>query len=379
MEARAADDQTELMCPICMGLLQRPQLLPGCSMPHRFCGACIGLWLSAQAQRGLRRTCPIERRPLGADEQPVRDEQSELLLRSVMLPCPNSRHGCPLMIPAGSASTHAATSCAFRPSECRVCRVLVPVRSLGAHERRCHAVCADCGASVPRRDVGAHKLLWCLARMHGAWRTDAEAMAFRAARTACFEDALMRWQAAHVEACCDWLAIRSALEGVGTHMGLAGAGADEWVSALTAAAIELGEMQWRPALGLAFAEVRAAAPAARLAAPWVRSHLAISRSSPDWRQTTSLVHTLFLIALRKLWTSAMLRRTLPHVRTPLPVWPRLHSLGLRQLYNTWTLRLRSRRALCPSSQVALPRFSPSPRTVRSHRRPMRSRSARRRQ
>jgi hypothetical protein len=45
-----SDDQFEgfsdLVCPICMNLMQHPRLLPNCSTPHRFCAACIGLWLS---------------------------------------------------------------------------------------------------------------------------------------------------------------------------------------------------------------------------------------------------------------------------------------------------------------------------------------------
>ncbi|KAJ1616599.1 hypothetical protein T492DRAFT_895161, partial [Pavlovales sp. CCMP2436] len=288
-----AEDLHDLTCPICMSLLQQPRVLPLCSTPHRYCAACIGLWLSGQARRGLRRTCPIDRRALGPDEHPTPDAHSARLLARCLISCPNA--GCTDRVPAATLWTHAAT-CELRATECHLCSASVPLKSLEAHERRCGAVCADCGAPVPRRDAGTHQLLWCLARDHGSWRTEAEAASFREAK-----NDVLQWEAAHVEACCDWNAVRVALAGLARHMGVLSsseADADAWVAALGAGARELQEAQWRPALALAVAEkaLEEAVSAQPLLAARVHAH-AGSAALALARPTTALRHFEACLAL----------------------------------------------------------------------------------
>lgn len=88
----------DLRCPICFALMLQPRLLPGCSagggVRHSFCGPCIVFWLQMQRDAGLPPTCPIDRRVVGADEQPAVDAATEAAVRRQRVHCPNRRLGC---------------------------------------------------------------------------------------------------------------------------------------------------------------------------------------------------------------------------------------------------------------------------------------------
>ena len=116
-ECSAALD--EYRCPICFALMLEPRLLPGCSARHSFCAPCIALWFELQG--GSQRSCPIDRRELAPDEEPVVDVVLEAAMLQQLVRCPNAKLGCKALFPLREGNEHLL-ACGFRTMTCPHCK-----------------------------------------------------------------------------------------------------------------------------------------------------------------------------------------------------------------------------------------------------------------
>ena len=107
--AELLGDYDDLRCPICFGLMLAPRRLPRCSARHTFCGQCIAFWLQSQRDGGLTQCCPIDRRPLAADEHPEIDFELSRRVETLVVSCPNRSLGCAASFALRDGAAHLAS------------------------------------------------------------------------------------------------------------------------------------------------------------------------------------------------------------------------------------------------------------------------------
>lgn len=118
----------ELICPICVGVLEDPLQAPTCE--HAFCKRCIYEWLNRQP------VCPVDRQTITQVQlRPVARILKNLLSR-LTITCENQVHGCTGIFKLETLSSHL-TKCEHNPKK------LVPCEQ-------------GCGLVVPKDEVKDH-------------------------------------------------------------------------------------------------------------------------------------------------------------------------------------------------------------------------------
>ena len=167
--AELLGDYDDLRCPICFALMLSPRLLPRCAARHSFCSQCIAFWLQSQRDAGLTQSCPIDRRPLAADEHPVVDHEVTKAVEELVVCCPNRSLGCTASFPLRDGAAHLASECRYRTVQCPSCQKPQSAAALARHVERCFKRCDGCGLAVPRADHYHHELHLCLSKPHTPW------------------------------------------------------------------------------------------------------------------------------------------------------------------------------------------------------------------
>ena len=178
--AELLGDYDDLRCPICFGLMLAPRRLPRCSARHTFCGQCIAFWLQSQRDGGLTQCCPIDRRPLAADEHPEIDFELSRRVETLVVSCPNRSLGCAASFALRDGAAHLASECRYRTVQCPSCQKPHTAAALARHMDRCFKHCDGCGLAVPRADLHHHEMALCLTKAHAPWWQPSQASAFKA-------------------------------------------------------------------------------------------------------------------------------------------------------------------------------------------------------
>ena len=177
--AELLGDYDDLRCPICFGLMLAPRRLPRCSARHTFCGQCIAFWLQSQRDGGLTQCCPIDRRPLAADEHPEIDFELSRRVETLVVSCPNRSLGCAVSFALRDGAAHLASECRYRTVQCPSCQKPHTAAALARHMGRCFKHCDGCGLAVPRADLHHHEMALCLTKAHAPWWQPSQASAFK--------------------------------------------------------------------------------------------------------------------------------------------------------------------------------------------------------
>ena len=147
--------EPHLQCPICLAALREP-VQTACG--HRFCRACLDLWMS----RSPAGPCPVDKLPLKRNAINA-DRFCEREVSNLTVRCRLWQDGCKCVGPLGKLREHATRECETR---CVACDGVTLPRALMAQhwQRDCPAaetVCpcqrfTACSFRGPRKDVDAH-------------------------------------------------------------------------------------------------------------------------------------------------------------------------------------------------------------------------------
>jgi E3 ubiquitin-protein ligase NRDP1 len=95
----------ELVCPICLGVLDDPLQVVECE--HLFCHSCIQEWITQEP------TCPLDRHIITPAQLYPAPRVVRSLLSKLKITRDNACHGCPIIVRLEGLSYHKK-ECKFR-------------------------------------------------------------------------------------------------------------------------------------------------------------------------------------------------------------------------------------------------------------------------
>jgi len=128
----AGDVDDELVCPICMAVLEDPVQVEPCG--HAFCRSCIMSWIWHTEDDVI--TCPVDRQPMEAEQLKPLPRLVLNMLAKLMVSCAFTEHGCSSFMRLETLQEHVS-SCDFNPKTPELCP-------------------AGCGLMVARDELEGH-------------------------------------------------------------------------------------------------------------------------------------------------------------------------------------------------------------------------------
>jgi len=128
----AGDVDDELVCPICMAVLEDPVQVEPCG--HAFCRSCIMNWIWITEDDVI--TCPVDRQPMAVEQLKPLPRLVLNMLAKLMVSCAFKEHGCSSLMRLETLQDHVS-SCDFNPKTPEICP-------------------GGCGLIVPRDELEGH-------------------------------------------------------------------------------------------------------------------------------------------------------------------------------------------------------------------------------
>ncbi|CAF1175666.1 unnamed protein product [Adineta ricciae] len=124
----------ELICPICLCLLWKPESCAKCE--NLFCRHCIQTWLDGNAL-----TCPLCRSEYKTKIISVWIQSS---LLSLSIYCRNQSFGCKSIASYDRLEQHEQFDCQHRSKTCCLCEKTVRIQEIDQHTNSCKSVVTKC-------------------------------------------------------------------------------------------------------------------------------------------------------------------------------------------------------------------------------------------
>lgn len=103
----------EFICPICLGVLEEPVMVPRCE--HSFCKNCINEWLDQQ------RSCPVDRQSVTSSELKPVPRILKNFLSHLLITCDFADLGCSVVVKLELLETHEK-ECEHNPNRPVLCK-----------------------------------------------------------------------------------------------------------------------------------------------------------------------------------------------------------------------------------------------------------------